>query len=194
MDDECDLDFFIVTAPKRLWIARTLLVTYKRIFLKNSHKRFCVNYFIDTGHLEIEEQNLFTATELATVIPLYGGEYYQQLLSKNMEWLLRFFPNFKPRAYDGVPADKPSLLKTLSEKMLSLFFGNQLNKLLMLVTLRRWKKLYRKKYDRADFKIAFKTKEYASKNHPRNFQKMVMEQYSQKLEAFTKQFHFDCRL
>ena len=73
MDEGSDLDFFIITAPKRLWIARTLLVLYKRVFLANSHKHFCVNYFIDEKHLEIEEKNLFTATELATVIPLYGS-------------------------------------------------------------------------------------------------------------------------
>ena len=33
MDEGSDLDFFIITAPNRLWIARTLLVLYKRVFL-----------------------------------------------------------------------------------------------------------------------------------------------------------------
>src|SRR5690606_3777846 len=64
-DEKSDIDFFIITIPNRLWIARTLLVLYKRIFLLNSHKFFCVNYFVDEKHLGIEEKNLFTATELA---------------------------------------------------------------------------------------------------------------------------------
>ena len=34
-DDQSDIDFFIITKPGRLWIARTLLVLYKRIFLFN---------------------------------------------------------------------------------------------------------------------------------------------------------------
>src|SRR5687767_3468798 len=86
MDEGSDLDFFIITAPGRLWIARTLLVLYKRVFLANSHKHFCVNYFIDEKHLEIEEKNLFTATELATVIPLYGSQQYENLQGIN-SWL-----------------------------------------------------------------------------------------------------------
>lgn len=45
MDENSDLDFFIVTAPGRLWIARMLLVLYRRIALSNSLKYFCVNLF-----------------------------------------------------------------------------------------------------------------------------------------------------
>ena len=73
MDENSDLDFFIITAPNACGLRVLLLVLYKRLFLFNSHKYFCVNYFVDEDHLEIEEKNLFTATELATVIPLYGS-------------------------------------------------------------------------------------------------------------------------
>ncbi|NJM25866.1 MAG: hypothetical protein HC859_10675 [Bacteroidia bacterium] len=58
MEASSDLDFFIVTQPGRLWIARTLLVLYKRVFLGNSHKHFCVNYFVDANHLEIADKNI----------------------------------------------------------------------------------------------------------------------------------------
>src|SRR5688572_20817381 len=102
MDENSDLDFFIITEPNRLWIARTLLVMYKRIFLFNSHKYFCVNYFVDEKHLEIEEKNLFTATELATVIPLYGSKQYESLQQENV-WLKIFFPNYSQRSTDYVP-------------------------------------------------------------------------------------------
>ena len=70
MRPDSDVDFFIVTEPGRLWLARTLLVLYKKIFLLNSHKYFCVNYFVDTKHLEIAEKNLFTATESITLLPM----------------------------------------------------------------------------------------------------------------------------
>ena len=49
MRPESDVDFFIITEPGRLWLARTLLVVFKKIFLLNSHKYFCVNYFVDTA-------------------------------------------------------------------------------------------------------------------------------------------------
>jgi hypothetical protein len=74
---------------------------YKRLFLKGSHKHFCVNYFIDEDHLEIEEKNLFTATELATVLPLYGSQQYTKLIKTN-RWLKSFFPNYVPRRLDDV--------------------------------------------------------------------------------------------
>ena len=45
-DEDGDVDYFIITSHKRLWIARTLLVLYKKVFLLNSKKYFCVNYFI----------------------------------------------------------------------------------------------------------------------------------------------------
>ena len=99
MDEDSDLDFFIVTEPNRLWIARTLLVLYKRVFLSNSHKKFCVNYFVDTLHLEIEEKNLFTATEIVTLIPLYNRECYGYMLSSN-RWLHQYLPNFRERDED----------------------------------------------------------------------------------------------
>ena len=33
-----DIDYFIVTAPERLWICRTMLVLFKKLFLLNSKK------------------------------------------------------------------------------------------------------------------------------------------------------------
>ena len=86
MDEHSDLDFFIITKPNRLWIARMLLALYQKIVLLNSHKYFCVNYFVDEHHLAIEEKNLYTATELSTLIPLYGKEYYPQLMMAN-HWI-----------------------------------------------------------------------------------------------------------
>jgi hypothetical protein len=183
MDENSDLDFFIITEPSRLWIARTLLVLYKRLFLFNSHKYFCVNYFVDEKHLEIEEQNLFTATELATVIPLYGAKQYENLHRMN-GWLKSYFPNYCPRSTKEVPTAKSSLTKSLLEKMLNTFFGKALEEYCKEKTLSRWRKQYEKNYSATDFKVAFKSKSYASKNHPRNFQRSVMEVYQEKLKSF----------
>ena len=183
MDEKSDIDFFIITEPKRLWIARTLLVLYKRIFLFNSHKHFCVNYFVDEAHLEIEEKNLFTATELATVIPLFGSDQYKELHRSNA-WLNAFFPNFQPRSTAGVPDTSSPWLKGFAEKFLNVFFGNFLERFCRQKTLARWKKHYEKVYSREDFDIAFKSKPYASKNHPSNFQRVIMEAYEQKLKLF----------
>ena len=183
MDEKSDLDFFIITADQRLWIARTLLVMYKRIFLRNSHKHFCVNYFIDETHLEIEEKNQFTATELATVIPLYNPEAYQQLLSAN-PWLKKFFPNFQPRVTEHTTPQKHGLLKKFTETFLNLF-SKPLEKFFMRLTLSRLKRIYGKHYSNEDFSTAFKTKKYTSKNHPKHFQRKVIDLHLAKLNEFS---------
>ena len=183
MDDQSDLDFFIITKPGRLWIARTLLVFYKRLFLLNSHKYFCVNYFVDEDHLEIEEKNLFTATELATVIPLCGATQYQRLHGAN-SWLREFFPNFFKRSTDNVPETALLWTKSVLEGFINLCFGNSIEKYFHHITCSRWKRLYGKNYSASDFKVAFKSKSYASKNHPRNFQRTVVEIYDEKLRSF----------
>lgn len=183
MDENSDLDFFIVTAPNRLWIARTLLVVYKRFFLFNSHKYFCVNYFVDEYHLEIEEKNLFTATELATVIPLWGAQHYTNLHKAN-GWLNNFFPNYKQRSLKHVPATSKSNFKRIVEDCINLLSVDSLEKYFRERTIARWKRLYEKNYAASDFKVAFKSKAYASKNHPRNYQRSVIEIYEDKLRSF----------
>jgi hypothetical protein len=181
MDENSDLDFFVITQPNRLWICRALLALYKRIVLKNSHKYFCANYFIDTDHMEIEEKNLFTATELATLIPLWGHEYYRSLMSENLHWVNKIFPNFSPKSTQ-LSESKNSRRKIIGEKLLDICLGNVGDRLLMKVAALRWNKLYHKSYPEKDFSIAFKTKPHVSKNHPRNFQKSVMDSYGE-LEA-----------
>ena len=181
MDENSDLDFFIITAPKRLWIARTLLVMYKRIFLFNSHKYFCVNYFVDEDHLEIEEKNLFTATELATVIPLYGSKQYENLHFSNT-WLKVFFPNYNPSSILNVPLSKISFSKRILENLCNFILGDSVEGYFQHKTLSRWKRLYENRYSATDFQVAFKSKSYASKNHDRNYQRKIMDLYEEKLQ------------
>ena len=40
---DSDLDFMVITKKDRLWISKTLLMLFKKIFLLNSYKYFCIN-------------------------------------------------------------------------------------------------------------------------------------------------------
>lgn len=185
MDEKSDFDFFIVCAPRRIWISRMLLVLYKRIFLRNSHKYLCVNYFVDEAHLEIGEKNIFTATELATVLPLNGLEQYNQLIASNTDWLTSIFPNFEQRPVRLQKiSDSPG--KRILESVFTVLFASQLNRFFKWVTIQNWKRLYSKSYSANDFKVAFKSTDSVSKNHPRNFQKKILELYEARLEALNK--------
>jgi hypothetical protein len=193
MDEKSDLDFFVITSPGRLWIARMLIVIYKRVVLRNSFKYFCVNYFVDENHLEIEEKNQFTATELATILPLYSAKHYHKLIEANSTWLKRFFPNFKPRKTSHLtePA-KGFILKKISEILLNVV-AKPVEWLFMVLTLKRWKRIYGKAYASNDFDIAFKTKKYVSKNHPRHYQQKIIELYDQKLIAIGEKIKIELR-
>jgi hypothetical protein len=185
MDEKSDLDFFVITAPGRLWIARMFLILYKRIFLLNSHKHFCVNYFVDENHLEIEEKNIFTATELATLIPLAGKSYYPLLFQKN-KWISEFLPNHPALTIENSATLSELKSTNVFEQFLNFFDADSLDTFFMNLTFKRWKRIYEKKYQPNDFLIAFKTNKYVSKNHPNFYQKKIVDLYKEKLNAFAK--------
>lgn len=182
MDKESDIDYFIVTEPGRLWLVRGLLALYRRAFLFNSHKFFCTNYFVDTQSLEIEEKNIYTAFETATLNPIYGRELYQQFYSKNT-WLKMHLPNHTEYQASFTSEEK-GFLKRAGEKMLSGKLGERLDLLVMWLAVRKWNAKYSNSFLPAEFDIAFKSKKNVSKGHPQFFQKKVLEQFEQKIRQF----------
>ena len=186
-----DVDFFIITASSRLWLARTLLVLFKKICLFNSRKYFCVNYFIDEMRLAIQERNLFTATEIATLRPAYGKSLYERFQSQN-SWIKKYYPNFQSRI-DLAHDLKSSLLKQRIESMLTSSWGKKLEDFFYRKTLQYWKN----KFDWMDdetFAIALKSKSWVSKHHPNNFQERVLRKYYFAIEEFEKLHNVRIRL
>jgi hypothetical protein len=185
MDKDKDVDYFIIVRPERLWLARTLLVLYKRIFLFNSYKYFCLNYFVDALHLEIEQKNLFTATELFTLYPVTGKEYFQSLMDANL-WVKNYFHRFPLNDFSMPEQEKRPFLKRTLEWLLNNGFGNALDKMAMNLTIRFWKKKYRN--DRKDlFNRSFRLKRHVAKYHPENFQDLILENFRNKVRAFEEQ-------
>lgn len=171
-DKSTDIDFFIVTTENQLWTARTFLHLLKKVsFLFRLEHSFCMNYFLSESHLEIEEQNYFTAVELATLIPNKGKGIHSQLIDKN-KWLSHHLPNVK---IEYVPQKTlgPKYLKWLFEALLK---SKKLNDFLMKFTDKRWRKKWAKKgFDPNEYDLAFKTDKTVSKNHPSNYQKKILD-------------------
>jgi hypothetical protein len=180
MAEDSDVDFFIVTTPNRLWLARTLLVLFKKIFLLNSHKFFCVNYFVDTEHLSIEERNLFTATEVVTLLPVYGATECARFAAVNDWARLDFLPNAPLRDLSAVPAGTPSWGKRLLESLLSTPPGNWLDRAAQRLTVAFWQRKFRH-FDTQHFEAALKSRRYVSKHHPLWFQEKVLKQHAAKM-------------
>ncbi len=172
---DADIDYFIITKRNRLWIARTLLVVFKRLFLFGSKKYFCVNYFVDEGNLEIPDKNVFTATEVSTIIPLKGTQYCEQFIAKN-DWYKNFYPNIN---LPKMPVSNPGLMKNFSMLILEpLFFNSlaeKLDKDFMKRTYKRWTNMYGQGYSDTEFELAFRSKRGTSKNHDKNYQSRVLK-------------------
>ena len=116
-DEKTDIDFFIITTANRLWIARTILHIFKKFtYLLKMQDLFCMNYFIDEAELGILEKNIYTATEIATILPLFGYKIFDSFFKVN-SWTRSFFPNkymYMPPAKDI----KRTWFKYLVEKSL----------------------------------------------------------------------------
>ena len=180
LDEKADIDYFIITAPNRLWIARILLVFFKKLFLLNSYKFFCINYFITTNTLEIEEKNIYTAIELATLIPTYGSDIYDALYNSN-QWIKQYVPNYPKRDVSNVPQSKRKIFQRIIEAILNNRLGDYIDNKIMEMFInydgRRYGSL-----DEDTFRLAFKTRKNISKHHPNYFQKRVLESLKNKLD------------
>lgn len=184
MDKNSDIDYFIVTTPGRLWLCRTLLIFFKKIFLFNSRKYFCLNYFIDTNHLEIPDKNIFTAKELKYLIPVYNEEVYSNILKKNT-WSSSFLPNFHTTYYTSFQ-ERKSFGKRWGEKIFSGSLGEKLDTFCMKLTEAFWKIKFRKIRQNEDIRI--RCAKHVSKFHPRNFQVKVLEKFERKVKVFEEQY------
>ncbi len=96
-----DIDLFVVTEHKTLWLTRLLTTIATEFFAKRRRPndmevtdKICLNMFVDEQFLDIpkERQNLYTAHEVCQLKVLYDRDgTYQKFLAKN-QWVRRFLP------------------------------------------------------------------------------------------------------
>jgi len=184
MDSFKDVDYFIITKPGRLWLSRTLLVFYKKIFLLDSFRYFCLNYFIDENNLHINDQNIFTATEINTLIPIYGTDLAQSFNASN-EWVRKYYPDFPQKRFSGDNGIAEPAGKKIIEFLLSNFLGNWLDIFSMKLTVFYWKRKYKGKQSYL-FKSSFRFRRDEAKYHPGNFQQLVLEKFNSNIDRYEK--------
>ncbi len=187
MDSFKDVDYFIITKPKRLWLARIMLVFYKKVFLLNSFRFFCLNYFIDENNLSIRSRNIFTATEINTLIPVYGFNLMRSFYESN-EWVRDYYLDFPQKEFSEKTETPDSAFKKLLEYLLSNFVGNWLDVFSMKFTVKYWKWKY--KGDKSYlFKSSFRFRRDEAKYHPGNFQELILKKFEKKWASFTNKMN-----
>jgi len=180
--EDSDFDFFIITAPNRLWIARVFLLMTARILFTIGLRRICcLNYYIDEKALEIEERNIFTAVEIVTLLPVQGNECFRRFFAAN-QWTGKYLPNSGYRRMQGrEPVFLP--LKRCIEWLMDNRFGSSVDNYLMKLFRRHWDKLLlRNKLAKDGVPMgAVMSGKHMCKPDSRYFQQKMLNNYREKL-------------
>jgi hypothetical protein len=159
-----------------------MLTLFKKTVLINSHKFFCINYFVDTKSLEIPDKNIFTATELTYLIPTYNYNLYLEILNSNC-WIKEYYPNFPFRNNNEVISPSDSILTKVFETALNGKLGDKLDAKCFKLTLNYWRKKFND-FDESKFDMELRSRKNVSKHHPQGYQGKVLTQYQEKINAF----------
>jgi hypothetical protein len=181
-DEKTDIDFFIITTANRLWIARTLMHLFKKLtYIASKQHWFCMNYYVDETGLEIPEKNIFTAMEIVTLLPIEGLNHFKKFIEANA-WANNFFPAHTI-SFNADEEIKKGLIRKCVEKIFNSKAGDNIDKWLMNVTDKRWKKKTgRGKLNDHAVKIGMMVNRHFSKPDPKNFQVKVVQQYESRVK------------
>ena len=120
-----DLDFLIVTAPRRVWTTRAaaiVIVRWARLF----GVHLCPNYVLAETALA-QQQDLFMAHEIAQMIPLSGYPLYAAMRDAN-PWTTHYLPNARTPFYANSEICPPGrLIQHMLENSLAGTMGIALN-------------------------------------------------------------------
>ncbi|MFH0820237.1 MAG: hypothetical protein V1908_00530 [Candidatus Peregrinibacteria bacterium] len=126
VNEQSDIDLFVVTEPKHLWTARFFLTALLHFFGVRRYGdkvagRFCLSFFVtteklDVGELQIKPEDPYLAYWTQTLAPFYGEATYEEFKNANTDWLrerygLVFSDSAKRHLYDF----KPTWLKRFLE-------------------------------------------------------------------------------
>lgn len=185
-EEKSDIDFFIITSSNRLWIARTFMHLLKKLsFIVNKQNWFCMNYYVDESALKIPEENIFTAMEIVTLIPMQGIDCFQKFREANV-WTSEYFP-FQNNYRKDAGENRKSVPRILLEKIFSSRLGDKTDQWLMNLTDRRWrKKTLSGKVNGHGDKMEMVVGRHFSKPNPKNFQAKVLKKYESAVNDLVK--------
>ena len=112
LEDGGDLDLFIVTRGRRVWLVTLAMILLTRLL--GARRIVCANLVMSDTHLAIkeEEQDLFTANQVLHLKPLFGMEVLEGFVAAN-PFVAMFYPNHAPRTAAGFAIHRGRALRWL---------------------------------------------------------------------------------
>lgn len=181
-EENADIDFFIITTANRLWIARTLMHVFKKFtYLSGKQHLYCMNYYLDELALKIPEQNIYTAIETATLLPI-AGNGMRKFHRANL-WTSEWFHSYARQEEEFENVRRP-ILKRILEYLLNI---NYLDKLLYRFTTRRWKKKHAKgMLNQEGRRMNLESGRHFARSNPGFFQERILREYEMKLREISE--------
>jgi hypothetical protein len=90
-----DLDLFIVTRGRKVWSTTVLIVVLAKLL--GRRRSICANFVIADSTLGLQQDDLFTASQIVHLKPLIGRDVFLRFLAAN-PFVRSFYPNFHPTA------------------------------------------------------------------------------------------------
>lgn len=177
-----DIDFVVVTKEQRLWIARTLLTLFKKLFLFNRKRFFCINHFMSEHHLRADVRNMYSAIEVATAQPLANDAVYSRFILSNL-WILEYFPNWQ---LDESKIRSDRIAANALQYCLELILPDRVATRLDRWLLSQWQHIWQTRYAHLPEQVRrhnFHCSEHLSTAYGEDYERPVLDSYHHRLEV-----------
>jgi len=129
VEQGADIDYFIISAPGRVWLSRAFTILIVRLAGQRGVP-LCPNYILSAGRLAFSDHSFYSAHELTQMVLIAGLPLYEQLRQANA-WSARYLPNATghPRKVElAGPSWSQRQFRRASEGVLASRLGARLEK------------------------------------------------------------------
>lgn len=178
-DGDDDLDYVLVTAPGRVWIARAFAIVLVRLAQRRGVV-VCPNYVLAETALVQDRQDLFMAHEVVQMVPIFGLPLYEEMWAQN-DWLAAFLPNASAPLHaeaERIPGRGWRLLKRAAEMLLGGRLGDALEGWEYHRKLRRFAPDLQTAHTAAQLDAQHVKGHFKDHGHP------VLQQYGERLRRY----------
>lgn len=182
-DENDDIDLFIVTKAKALWLTRLLSVVILELI--GSRRRpdgytvrdkVCLNMFVDEGSLGIPKayQNMYTAHEVCQLEVLFDRDgTYKRFLKENV-WVRKYLPNAISKDIRILGCKDTRKTRRNVLNILISHYLNLLERIARFIQL-FYMRLRGRRFERTKGVLRF---------HPKNYHTIVLKAYEERLRKY----------